>query len=57
MDEKSINRIVSAIGVSATVVTTVLVVGLGFMIYKNYVELSLTKLQIAKISKELNSSN
>lgn len=53
MNDQQIKSIVRVLGVSASVVTGILVAGFGLYVYRNYVELKKSKLQIKILEREL----
>lgn len=53
MTEKQIKDVLTAIGISSSVVILVIMIGAAFMFYKNYLETQKLKLQISFLQKTL----
>jgi hypothetical protein len=53
MNEQQIKSLVKILGISASVLSGVIVVGFGFYLYRNFIELEKSKLQIKVLKRDL----
>jgi len=57
MGDKEVKSLMKVIGISATVVGGLVIVGVVFVAYKNYFDLKKTKLEILKLKRQLGLSS
>jgi len=57
MGEKEVKSLMKVVGISATVVGGLVIVGVVFVAYKNYFDLKKTKLEILKLKRQLGLSS
>lgn len=53
MNDQAINKITTAIGISATAIGVIVLVGMGMTAYRNYYEIVRAKLQIKELRRNL----